>query len=49
MVDAGLNVAAEQVIEASAYGALLARDGNRGPDCGAAEPLSGGRSRRERP
>ena len=31
MVDAGLNVAAEQVIEASAYGALLARDGNRGP------------------
>jgi crotonobetainyl-CoA:carnitine CoA-transferase CaiB-like acyl-CoA transferase len=31
MVDAGLNVAAEQVIEASAYGALLARGGNRGP------------------
>jgi crotonobetainyl-CoA:carnitine CoA-transferase CaiB-like acyl-CoA transferase len=31
MVDAGLNLAAEQVIEASAYGALLARDGNRGP------------------
>ena len=31
MVDAGLNVTAEQVIEASAYGALLARDGNRGP------------------
>jgi crotonobetainyl-CoA:carnitine CoA-transferase CaiB-like acyl-CoA transferase len=31
MVDAGLNVAAEQVIEASAYGALLSRDGNRGP------------------
>jgi crotonobetainyl-CoA:carnitine CoA-transferase CaiB-like acyl-CoA transferase len=31
MVDAGLNVAAEQVIEASAYGALLTRDGNRGP------------------
>ena len=31
MVDAGLNIAAEQVIEASAYGALLARDGNRGP------------------
>ncbi len=31
MVDAGLNVAAEQVIEASAYGALLARAGNRGP------------------
>ena len=26
-----LNIAAEQVIESSAYGALLARDGNRGP------------------
>jgi crotonobetainyl-CoA:carnitine CoA-transferase CaiB-like acyl-CoA transferase len=31
MVDAAINVAAEQVIERSAYGALLARDGNRGP------------------
>ncbi len=31
MVDAALNVAAEQVIEASAYGALLSRHGNRGP------------------
>jgi crotonobetainyl-CoA:carnitine CoA-transferase CaiB-like acyl-CoA transferase len=31
MVDAALNVAAEQVIEYSAYGALLRRDGNRGP------------------
>ena len=31
MVDAGLNIAAEQVVEASAYGALLTRDGNRGP------------------
>jgi crotonobetainyl-CoA:carnitine CoA-transferase CaiB-like acyl-CoA transferase len=31
MVDAALNVAAEQAIEASAYGALLARAGNRGP------------------
>ena len=31
MVDAALNVAAEQVIEHSAYGALLGRDGNRGP------------------
>jgi crotonobetainyl-CoA:carnitine CoA-transferase CaiB-like acyl-CoA transferase len=31
MVDAALNVAAEQVIETSAYGALLARGGNRGP------------------
>jgi crotonobetainyl-CoA:carnitine CoA-transferase CaiB-like acyl-CoA transferase len=31
MVDAALNVAAEQIIEHSAYGALLQRDGNRGP------------------
>lgn len=31
MVDAALNVAAEQVIEHSAYGGLLQRDGNRGP------------------
>ncbi|MGE2715395.1 CaiB/BaiF CoA transferase family protein [Mycolicibacterium litorale] len=31
MVDAALNVAAEQVIEYSAYGALLQRSGNRGP------------------
>ncbi|MGZ8747782.1 MAG: CoA transferase [Mycobacterium sp.] len=31
MVDAALNVAAEQLIEYSAYGALLERDGNRGP------------------
>ena len=31
MVDAALNVAAEQVIEHSAYGALLERQGNRGP------------------
>lgn len=31
MVDAALNIAAEQVIEYSAYGALLQRDGNRGP------------------
>jgi crotonobetainyl-CoA:carnitine CoA-transferase CaiB-like acyl-CoA transferase len=31
MVDAALNVAAEQVIEYTAYGALLQRDGNRGP------------------
>jgi crotonobetainyl-CoA:carnitine CoA-transferase CaiB-like acyl-CoA transferase len=30
MVDAALNIAAEQVIEYSAYGALLERDGNRG-------------------
>ena len=31
MVDAALNVAAEQVIEHAAYGALLTRAGNRGP------------------
>ena len=31
MVDAALNVAAEQVIEHSAYGNLLQREGNRGP------------------
>jgi crotonobetainyl-CoA:carnitine CoA-transferase CaiB-like acyl-CoA transferase len=31
MVDAAMNVTAEQVIEHSAYGALLGRDGNRGP------------------
>jgi crotonobetainyl-CoA:carnitine CoA-transferase CaiB-like acyl-CoA transferase len=31
MVDAALNITAEQVIEFSAYGALLERAGNRGP------------------
>jgi crotonobetainyl-CoA:carnitine CoA-transferase CaiB-like acyl-CoA transferase len=31
MVDAALNVAAEQVVEHAAYGALLERAGNRGP------------------
>jgi crotonobetainyl-CoA:carnitine CoA-transferase CaiB-like acyl-CoA transferase len=31
MVDAALNIAAEQVIEYSAYGSVLQRDGNRGP------------------
>ncbi|MFN8034021.1 MAG: CoA transferase [Mycobacterium sp.] len=31
MVDAALNIAAEQVIEYSAYGAVLQRAGNRGP------------------
>jgi crotonobetainyl-CoA:carnitine CoA-transferase CaiB-like acyl-CoA transferase len=31
MVDAALSIAAEQVIEQSAYGALLTRAGNRGP------------------
>ena len=38
MVDAALNIAAEQVIEFSAYGALLARAGNRGP-CAAPQNL----------
>ena len=38
MVDAAVNVAAEQVIEFSAYGALLARAGNRGP-CAAPQNL----------
>lgn len=31
MVEAAINIAAEQVIEHSAYGALLSRVGNRGP------------------
>ncbi len=38
MVDAALNITAEQVIEHSAYGALLTRNGNRGP-CGAPQNL----------
>ncbi len=38
MVDAALNIAAEQAIEFSAYGALLARNGNRGP-CAAPQNL----------
>jgi crotonobetainyl-CoA:carnitine CoA-transferase CaiB-like acyl-CoA transferase len=38
MVDAAINVTAEQVIEFSAYGALLARSGNRGP-CAAPQNL----------
>jgi crotonobetainyl-CoA:carnitine CoA-transferase CaiB-like acyl-CoA transferase len=38
MVDAALNIAAEQVIEYSAYGALLERSGNRGP-CAAPQNL----------
>jgi crotonobetainyl-CoA:carnitine CoA-transferase CaiB-like acyl-CoA transferase len=38
MVDAALNITAEQVIESSAYGALLMRDGNRGP-CAAPQNL----------
>jgi crotonobetainyl-CoA:carnitine CoA-transferase CaiB-like acyl-CoA transferase len=32
MVDAALNVAAEQIVEHAALGALLDRQGNRGPD-----------------
>ena len=31
MVDAALSISAEQIIEYTAYGALLERDGNRGP------------------
>jgi crotonobetainyl-CoA:carnitine CoA-transferase CaiB-like acyl-CoA transferase len=31
LVEPGLNLAAEQVVEYSAYGRLLVRDGNRGP------------------
>jgi crotonobetainyl-CoA:carnitine CoA-transferase CaiB-like acyl-CoA transferase len=31
MVDAALNIAAEQIVEYSAYGAVLERAGNRGP------------------
>jgi crotonobetainyl-CoA:carnitine CoA-transferase CaiB-like acyl-CoA transferase len=38
MVDAALSIAAEQVVEHSAYGALLARSGNRGP-CAAPQNL----------
>jgi len=32
LLESGLNVAAEQVIEHSAYGVLLSRDGNRSPE-----------------
>jgi crotonobetainyl-CoA:carnitine CoA-transferase CaiB-like acyl-CoA transferase len=38
MVDAALNITAEQVVEHSAYGALLTRTGNRGP-CAAPQSL----------
>ena len=31
MIDAAINISAEQVVELSAYGALLERSGNRGP------------------
>ena len=48
MVDAAVNVAAEQAIEFSAYGALLARGWQPRALCGAAEPLSGRRPRRVR-
>jgi crotonobetainyl-CoA:carnitine CoA-transferase CaiB-like acyl-CoA transferase len=49
MVDAALNIAAEQAIEFSAYGTLLGRTGNRGPVAApqnlyhAAEPEENGR------
>ena len=46
MVDAALNVTAEQVIEHSAYGTLLSRGRQPGPVRGAAEPLPGSRARR---
>ena len=49
MVDAALNVAAEQVIEHSAYGALLQRDGQPRAGGGTAEPLPDRRFRRVRP
>ncbi len=49
MIASALNIAAEQVIEHSAYGNLLARNGNRGPDgapqnlypCADVDPASG--------
>lgn len=48
MVESALNVAAEPVVESSAYGALLAREGNRSPlaapqglyPCADGEPLA---------
>jgi len=48
MVEGALNAAAEQVIEFTAYGRLLARDGNRGPEaapqglyaCAGSEPAA---------
>ena len=48
MVDAALNVAAEQVIEYSAYGNLLQRDGNRGPTAAPQNLYRTGESRRVR-
>ena len=40
MVESALNIAAEQVVEYSAYGAVLERDGNRSPSRGSAGPVS---------
>ena len=50
LVEPGLNIAAEQVIEYSAYGVLLGSEGNRGPDAApqgvyACRDGSGSRSR----
>ena len=49
MADAATSIAAEQFVEYSAYGALLSRDGNRGPTAAPqnvypARPESGGES-----
>ena len=49
MVDAALNVAAEQVIEYSAYGSAAATRREPRPDGGAAEPVPHQRDRRVRP
>ena len=49
MVDAALNIAAEQSIEHSAYGTLLRRDGNRGPLAAPQNLYLVGRHRRGRP
>ena len=46
MVDAALNVAAEQIVEHSAYGALLGARRQPRAHRGAPEPLPGGRRRR---
>ena len=55
MFEAALNVAAEPVLEWTAYGNRVARDGNRSPRCGAAGPVRlrrhravAGRLRRDR-
>ena len=49
MVDAAINIAAEQVIEYSAYGALLAACGQPRTHGGTAEPVPHQRDRRVRP